>query len=407
MRSINFILLFVLISTNALAGTADPSGVAGLILVAIVVAPLAILALIGAAIGGIRGAAVGVVIFFAGLIVFLYPAYRRSEQHDLEAKMERFGSSDACLRESGEVGEPIRFPYTKVLVHIDPKLKDYWNSLKFPMEDAPLSTEYVSSIPEKRLSREVLVELRLIDRAIEGAGTHRLRGFETKITDSTGKLIGMRTNTDSCLSEREERAIERFLRRMLGAQHVLLTSIKQAELIPIEYPIGTVSAPEKGHFTANPAIRTGDLKTIVPSEWGCKFDKGIGGPDPIKCPDRADILVYDQTLQRAAAIFDTDGTWIVLFDPSLTNNGNRGFLNRTLLEQRDRKGQPIRHLLVRFPRIDGAQSFSLADVKISSDRMELYLVTKRCPISLGSLKYEGCERFRLSFPVQKISEPKD
>lgn len=401
--------LFALLSADSWAGTSDPSGVAGFILVVIVVAPLAILALIGGTVGGVRGVAVGVVIVIIGLIVVLHPAYQRSEQNDFEYNKERDRWSEACLHEAGEMGEAISFPIKKVLVYIDPQLNGTWFSPKLSGEDAPPSTKFISSIPKKLDSEEALVDIRLIDKTIDGAGMRRLQGFETKIWDSNGRQVGNRINfirvSDSCLSEKEDLAVERFLRRMLGVSHVLYASIKQEDLIQTEFPIGTLSAPEQGLFSANPAIQAGDLKTMVPGEWGCKFDKGIGGPDPIKCPDRADALVHDRTLQRAKAIYGTDGTWFVLFDPSLTNNANNGFLDRILIEQRDRKGQPLRRLLVRFSRVDGARSLSLGDVKTFTDRMELHLITKSCPISQGSLTYQGCERIRLSFPVQKISEP--
>lgn len=407
--SIRIPLAFLtLLSPPSFAGTADPSGVAELILITIFVAPLIVLVLIGAASGGIRGVAIGAVIYLVGLASFMYPAHQRSQQNLVEYNKESEIWSEACLREAGETGKPLPFPIDKVLVHIDPLLEKSWFAPKYAGTDSAPWTQFIASIPERLAPGEALVDIRLIDRNIEGAGTRRLQGVETEIRDSAGKFRGKRTNfirvSDSCLAEREDHAVERFLRRTLGIQSVLYSSVKPDQLIATEYPIGKLFAPENGIFVPNPAIRVGKLKTIVPSEWGCKFDKNVGGPDLIKCPDPANNPVRDQTLQGATAVYDAGTTWLVLVDPALTNGVNNGFLDRAVVELRDRNGQPLKHLVVRFPRIQGTRTFKLADVQILPDRVELFLLTKVCRDPQDRMKSQHCERIRLSVPLREIGE---
>ncbi len=408
MRSSTYIFLVLLgsLSANAVAVPVDPGGVAGLIVVTIVVAPLIFLILIGAFAAGIRGVAGGLVIYVIGFVIVMYPAHQRSQQNLIEYEKESEVWSRACLQEAGEYGEPISGPVDKVLVHIDPLLEGYWAAPKFAGKDAAPWTQFISSAQRELTPGQVLVDIQLIDRSIEGAGTRRLEGFETVIKDSAGRLVGKRINfiraSDSCLAEREERAVEGFLRRTLGIQSVLFSSVRAEELVTTEYPIGKLYAPEKGVFAPNPAIRTGNLNTIVPSAWGCKFDKNVGGPDLIKCPDSANNLVHDQDLQWAKAVVDTGSTWVVLIDPALTNNANNGYLDRAVFEHRDRNGHPLKRIMVRFPRIEGLRFFTLADVQIMPDRMEVVLFTKVCSKPQGPT--QPCERIRLSIPTQEVNE---
>lgn len=398
-----------LASANAFAAQMDPSGVLEFIfkifIAAKYLAPLAILLLAGFTLYKSRGAALGFLIYLVGFSYVSIIDRREAEQKKANFQQQTEIWNQSCMLEAGESGQPLTFPLKKGIVYLDPRLQKHWYSSRFKVTKSTELIEITSSKPSNLNDNEVLVEISIFDKSDDKASRYIRQGIQTKVFDSAGQILAQRVNfivvSDNCLQEPEDQGIERFLRRILGVEKVVFESFSdQEKVIPTSYVVAKVTGIETGRFAANPNILSGKLPAIIPSEWRCKFDKGIGGPDLIKCPNPNNELVYERKLQHAWAVHRLkDGNWLVVSHPLL----NGMVLGRLVLDVRTPEGHSVQRVNVRFPAIKELR-LNLGDVQVFADRVELILLKHRTgelPKTEAPPQYQ--ERFQISIPIAHMS----
>ena len=396
-----------LLSTYAWSGTADPSGVSGAFLGAIVLAPLVVLTLGGTAIGGIRGAIAGIVIYAIGLGLF-WKSAQDAEIKLLAAHQEDIENwSTKCRNEGGETGNQLRISSNAVFVRIDAKLLSQFSISK---NDASSAIHIVSSIPERLNPGEISADIHSVARPTSESDSRHYSGIEVEVRDSEGNLSAKRVNfrdgNKSCLWDgaSEDVGIERFIRRILAVDRpVLFTSVMPSALTPTNYPIAKLSAVEDGIFVPNSSVRIGTPEKIVPNEWGCKFISDASTNHKlIYCPNREGTLEHDQILERASSIQNVENGWLVFLlpDPTLTGEDYRVYFDRALLQERDLRGQPIRQWAIRFPGVFSGRGVALGEATFFEDQAHFYMLTKNCKEITLTSERNYCARVGITFPTK-------
>ena len=230
MRYIKFLpCLLMFFSVHTLAGTADPTGVAGLVFIAIIVVPLVVLVVLGYLVARWGGVVIGIIIYVAGMHFSLRDAQQRNEVRSAEIRNAGAAFTKACMNEAGETGQPLPSGHKNLFVYIDPAINDSGRGFDFEKALSSNSVEYVrttlSVIPEG----DFLVSISRISRAINDSGGRKLLGFETTVFDSDRKIIARRVNfyerRKLCLDGNEGDAIERFLQRIIGQSPLSISAI--------------------------------------------------------------------------------------------------------------------------------------------------------------------------------------
>jgi len=258
-----------------------------LILRVAVIAPLLLLLLLGAGIGGLRGAAVGFAIYLFGLAALFVIGTASEAVRMHEVSNRTIAWSDACLIEAGEIGPTSSLRAEKVFVVVDQRIRKFWAPLRFDEKRTYPQVEFVHSSPETIAPEQALVSIRLIDRPVKGAGDWRIQGYETTVSDSKRNIVAKRTNlvrvSDGCFREVEEVGIQRFLLRIVGiAPYPSTDSNAEVAATPVAYPIAAVTGPETGRYEVGKGIGVG---AYIPPEWDCIFENDLRGhPTFAKCP---------------------------------------------------------------------------------------------------------------------------
>lgn len=358
----------------------------------------------------------GLIAFIVLFGTFLFWAQFNDWLRVARASTAREVLSQICLRDAGVTGSPLSYKPERIYVQIDERLRPsaqnrLWLSVSPPRE-AP-GIEYIDTIPLKLDPASGYVQIAVLQEKIDGAKGWFVDGVQTTVKDGAGairaKHIDYKRDYGWCLGGSPPWSIERFLQSHVSIPVRLTTSVPHStDQLPILSPAGTMTAVERGHFSASTraqfAGEEGVMKAklaLLPDSADCHYQKGVGSEYFAICRQgTSEENKID--LARLSAIHKFGTTWVGFFN----DHSDAMFFDSFSVVERSAEGAIVGRWYVRLPPIESRENgtFELRNIVFSGRRFTANLVFGRKIESADSKSYKEWYEYQTTVSAELIAK---